>query len=200
MKGYGIMNPKSKVAKSKPKSASIKQKKIPSKNYIYALLILVGGIVLTLYIFEWVNVKKEEKLMNSYLITSNTIDSTIKDFDSLNQILKETSSSYFIYLSYTGDEDVYNFEKELKRIIDNYNLSDNFYYMDLTDIKENNKNYMNEIKNKLEINDIERVPALIYVHKGKIEKSNILDGINNTMLKISDIENLLDIYEYEIVK
>jgi len=194
------MNPKSKVAKSKPKSASIKQKKIPSKNYIYALLILVGGIVLTLYIFEWVNVKKEEKLMNSYLITSNTIDSTIKDFDSLNQILKETSSSYFIYLSYTGDEDVYNFEKELKRIIDNYNLSDNFYYMDLTDIKENNKNYMNEIKNKLEINDIERVPALIYVHKGKIEKSNILDGINNTMLKISDIENLLDIYEYEIVK
>lgn len=194
------MSPKSKVAKSKPKSASIKQKKIPSKNYIYALLILVGGIVLTLYIFEWVNVKKEEKLMNSYLITSNTIDSTIKDFDSLNQILKETSSSYFIYLSYTGDEDVYNFEKELKRIIDNYNLSDNFYYMDLTDIKENNKNYMNEIKNKLEINDIERVPALIYVHKGKIEKSNILDGINNTMLKISDIENLLDIYEYEIVK
>jgi len=194
------MNPKSKVAKSKPKSASIKQKKIPSKNYIYALLILVGGIVLTLYIFEWVNVKKEEKLMNSYLITSNTIDSTIKDFDSLNQILKETSSSYFIYLSYTNDEDVYNFEKELKRIIDNYNLSDNFYYMDLTDIKENNKNYMNEIKNKLEINDIERVPALIYVHKGKIEKSNILDGINNTMLKISDIENLLDIYEYEIVK
>lgn len=194
------MSPKSKVAKSKPKSTSVKQKKIPSKNYIYALLILVGGIALFLYIFEWVSVKKEEKLMNSYLITSNTIDSNIKDFDSLNQILKETSSSYFIYLSYTGDEDVYNFEKELKRVIDNYNLSDSFYYMDLTEIKENNENYLNEIKNKLNIKDIERVPALIYVHKGKIEKSNILDGINNTMLKVADIENLLDIYEYELVK
>lgn len=194
------MSPKSKVAKSKPKSTSVNQKKIPSKNYIYALLILVGGIALFLYIFEWVSVKKEEKLMNSYLITSNTIDSNIKDFDSLNQILKETSSSYFIYLSYTGDEDVYNFEKELKRVIDNYNLSDSFYYMDLTEIKENNENYLNEIKNKLNIKDIERVPALIYVHKGKIEKSNILDGINNTMLKVADIENLLDIYEYELVK
>jgi len=194
------MNPKSKVAKSKPKSASIKQKKIPSKNYIYALLILVGGIVLTLYIFEWVNVKKEEKLMNSYLITSNTIDSTIKDFDSLNQILKETSSSYFIYLGYTGDEDVYNFEKELKRIIDSYDLNDNFYYMDITEIKKDNENYLEEIKSKLNLKELDRVPAIIYVNDGKVENANILDGINNTMIKIADVETLLDVYEYELVK
>lgn len=192
-------NVKKKVAQSKPKSTVAKNKNIPSKNYIYALLILIGGIVLVLYIFEWINVKNEEKLMNSYLITSNTINSKIEDFDSLNQILKETSSSYFIYLSHTGNEDIYKFEKELKRIIDNYNLSDNFYYMDLTKLKENNENYLNEVNNKLNIR-LEQIPALIYVKNGKIEENNILDGINGTMLKVSDIENLLDIYEYEIIK
>ena len=183
-----------------PKAKTIKNNKIPSKNYVYALLILIGGIILALYIFEWINVKKEEKLMNSYLISSNTINSSIKDFDSLSQILKETSTSYFIYFGYREDEEVYNFEKELKRVIDNYNLSDNFYYMDLTEIKKNNENYLNEIKTRLNIKEIERVPAIIYVHKGKIESSNILDGIGDSALKISDLENLLDIYEYEKVK
>ena len=204
MKGYDVMSQKaksgSKVAESKPKRAVAKQKKIPSKNYLYAFLILVGGILLVLYIFEWINVKNEEKLMTSYLISSNTINSSIEDFDSLTQILSETSSSYFIYLSYTGDEEIYNFEKELKRIIDNYNLSDNFYYVDLTKIKENNENYIEEINNKLNIKNLEKVPAIIYVKDGKIIDSNILDGINNTSLKIADLENLLDIYEFEQVK
>ena len=105
---------------------SQKSKKINPQNYLYALLVLVGGIIITLYIFEWINVKKEEKLMTSYLISSKTIDSTISDFDSLNQIRQEAPSSYFIYLSYTGNEDIYNFEKELKRVIDKYDLNNNF--------------------------------------------------------------------------
>jgi len=204
MKGYGKMSTKSKIAKkvaqSKPKSASIKNKNIPSKNYLYALLVLVGGILIVLYIFEWINVRNEEKLMTSYLISSNTINSSIEDFDSLTQVLTETSSSYFIYLGYTGDEDVYQFEKKLKRVIDNYSLSDSFYYFDLTKLKEDNDNYLDEVKNKLKVKTLEKVPAIIYVHNGKIEDSNVLDGINNTMLKISDLENLLDIYEFEQVK
>ena len=115
VKGYDEMNSKSqnnnKIVASK-KSKVVMEKNIPSKNYIYALLILIGGIVLALYIFEWINVKTEEKLMTSYLISSNTINSSIEDFNSLSQILKETSSSYFIYFGYTGDEDVYEFETD----------------------------------------------------------------------------------------
>lgn len=202
VKGYDEMNSKSqsskKVAQKKPKIAI--EKNIPSKNYIYAILILIGGIVLALYIFEWINIKNEEKLMTSYLISSNTINSSIEDFNSLSQILKETSSSYFIYFGYTGDEGVYEFEKELKRVIDNYKLSDNFYYFDLSKVKEENENYLNDIKKTLNIISIEKVPAIIYVHKGKIVDANILDGVNGTMLKVADLENLLDIYEYELVK
>lgn len=191
-------NVKKKVTSSKKKRV-VDTKKIPLKNYVYAFLVLLGGILIVLYIFEWINVKKEEKLMNSYLITSSTINSKIEDFDSLKQILNETSSSYFIYLSYTGNEDVYKFEQELKKVIDNYGLNDNFYYMDLTKIMNDNENYLELVNNNLNIN-IDRVPVIIYVKDGKIEGNNILDGINGTMLKVADVENLLDIYDYELIK
>jgi len=201
MKGYDIMNPKKKNAtKSSRKKNNKNERYINPKNYIYALFILVGGILLVLYLFEWYQVKQEEKLMTSYLISSNTIESSVSDLDSLNQIRQEAPSSYFIYIGYTGDEDVYKFEKELKRVIDKYKLNDEFYYLDLTKLKEKNENYLEEVNNKLEIKELEKVPAIIYVKDGKILNSNILDGVKDTILKIEDLEQLLDVYEFETVK
>jgi len=205
MKGYEIMNSK-KQDSTKTISGSTKKKVTKSsnyvspKNYLYAFLILVGGIILTLYIFEWYQVKKEEKLMTSYLISSKTIESSIEDLDSLNQIRQEAPTSYFIYISYTGDENVYDFEKELKRVIDKYKLNDIFYYVDLTSDKQNNEDYLEKIKNKLDLKDLKNIPVIIYVHEGKILDSNVLDGINDTLLKVEDLEKLLDIYEFEAVK
>jgi len=181
------------------KTTNKNDKYISPKNYIYAFLILVGGIVLTLYIFEWYQVKQEEKLMTSYLISSNTIESNITDIESLEQITQEAPSSYFIYIGYTGDEDVYNLEKELKRVIDKYKLNDEFYYLDITNLKNKNQDYLKEINSKLDV-DLENVPAIIYVNEGKILDSNVLDGVNDTKLKVSDFEQLLDIYEFEIIK
>lgn len=181
------------------KTTNKNDKYISPKNYIYAFLILVGGIVLTLYIFEWYQVKQEEKLMTSYLISSNTIESNITDIESLEQITQEAPSSYFIYIGYTGDEDVYNLEKELKRVIDKYKLNDEFYYLDITDLKNENQDYLKEINSKLDVN-LENIPAIIYVNEGKILDSNVLDGVNDTKLKVSDFEQLLDIYEFEIIK
>lgn len=181
------------------KTTNKNDKYISPKNYIYAFLILVGGIVLTLYIFEWYQVKQEEKLMTSYLISSNTIESNITDIESLEQITQEAPSSYFIYIGYTGDEDVYNLEKELKRVIDKYKLNDEFYYLDITDLKNKNQDYLKEINSKLDVN-LENIPAIIYVKEGKILDSNVLDGVNDTKLKVSDFEQLLDIYEFEIIK
>lgn len=195
------MSPKKKVAtKSSSKKSTKNERYINPKNYLYAILILAGGILLALYLFEWYQVKREEKLMTSYLISSNTIKSSVNDMDSLNQIRQEAPSSYFIYIGYTGNEDVYNFEKDLKRVIDKYNLNDIFYYVDLTKLKEKNNNYLDEIKNKLEIKEIEKIPAIIYVKDGKITDSNILDGVNETILKIEDFEQLLDLYEFETIK
>ena len=197
------MNKKSQVkssrSKKKPNIDKELTKNVSLKNYSYAILVFFGIILVVLYIFEWVNVKKDERLMNSYLLTSNTIDSKIEDLASLKQIMQEVPSSYFIYFGYTNDEDVYDLEVSLKKVIDKYELSDNFYYFDVTKMKEDNENYITEINNSLEI-DMERTPAIIYVVDGEIKSSNILDGVSDTMLKVADLENLLDIYEYEAVK
>ena len=78
------------------------------------------------------------------MISSKTIESSIKDIDSLVQILEEAPSSYFIYFSYTEDENIYKYEKELKRVIDKYKLNDSFYYVDVTSMKKENENYIED--------------------------------------------------------
>lgn len=172
---------------------------VSPKNYLYAVLVFIGIVLVILYVLKWYQVKRDERLMTSYLISSNTIVSSVSDLDSLNQIMLEAPSSYFIYLGYTNDEEVYNLECNLKNVIDKYNLNDIFYYVDLTNLKGNNKNYLEEIAKKLNINEIKSLPAIIYVTDGKIEKTNILDGVKNTKFKVEDLEKLLEIYEFDIV-
>ena len=180
-----------------PKNA--KKKKIEPVNYFYALLILVGCVLLVLYIFKWYDVKQEEKLMNSYLITSNTIQNNVEDLNSLNLIRQEAPSSYFIYLSYHGDEKVYELEKKLKPIIDKYDLNDLFYYVDLTKLKEED-GYLDKVNDALDVKDIENIPAIIYVNEGKINKKDILDGTSDSILSVNDLEDLLELYEFDAVK
>ncbi len=171
---------------------------IEPKNYIYAVLVFVGIILVVLYIFSWYNVKKSEKLMESYLISTRTIESSIKDINSLEQITQEAPSSYFIYLGYTNDEDVYNLEVSLKKIIDKYKINDSFYYLDLTEMKENNSNYLSDVASSLKVDNINNIPAIIYVNEGQIV--DVLDGNNNTLLQAKDFEQLLNNYDFELIK
>lgn len=171
---------------------NITEREIPFKNYIYAVLLLTGVILLVLYLFSWYNIKKEEKLMNSYLINSKTIESKIDDLDSLEQTLTEAPLSYFVFISYTGNEEIYNLERNLKRVIDKYKLNDSFYYVDSTNNKKDS-NYINNLNNIFKTNKIEEIPVLIYVEKGSIKE--ILNNI-----KIDDFKKLLDTYEFKTVK
>lgn len=201
------MSPKKAVATKKATKSSeekkvvkvsAKERYINPRNYLYAALILVGGILLVFLIFNWYNSKKEEQLLVSYLISSNTIESSIDDLDSISLIKQEAPSSYFIYMSYTKDETIYNFEKDLKKLIDKYKLNDIFYYVDLTKLKENNDNYLNLIKESLGLKELSKLPALVYVKDGEVKE--VLDGVKNTLLKVTDVEQLLDIYEFQTIK
>ncbi len=193
------MSPKKKAV-TKKVSSKKETKNVGFKNYLYAFLILVGGIAFIFLSFKWYQLKTEEKLMKSYLITSNTVVTTISDLDEFNHIMQESPASYFIYLSYTGDKNVYEMEKDLKIVIDKYNINDIFYYIDVTELKKNNQDYLNKIKETLNIPDLERVPAVVYVNEGEILNRNILDGVKGTNFKAEDLESLLEIYEYDTVK
>ncbi len=191
-----------KVAVSKKRNSSIRKENttiVNPRNYLYALLILVGGILIVWYAFSWYQVKREEKLMDSYLISTNTISSNITDINALTQVIQESPSSYFIYIGYREDEDVYKLEKDLKKIIDKYKLNDMFFYFDVTDLKEKDDNYLEEIKKVLKIDNLSKVPAIIYINNGEIAKENVLCGVKNTLLKARDLENLLEIYDFDAI-
>ena len=186
--------------KMKKNNKNEKNRTIKPQNYFYSILILVVGIFLTLYIFKWYQIKKEQKLMTSYLLSSNTIESAINDFDTLEQVIQESPSSYFIYLSYTGNERIYNFERKLKALIDNYKLNDAFYYVDLTNLMKNNSNYLDIIMDKLTLKNIKSLPIIIYVNEGSINEDNILGGNTTFDIKISEFENLLKSNGFNTIK
>ena len=168
---------------------------IPIKNYLLALLVLIGGIALIVYIFEWYQVKEAEKYMESYLLKSKTINNSIDDINLYSQVIQEAPTDYFIVIGYKNDEEEYLFEKKLKKIIDDYELNDLVFYIDVTDLMQK-ENYLDVINKNIKTN-ISNVPAIIYVKDRTIDEDNIVTKDENGTINLNKFEKILEIYEYE---
>lgn len=156
------------------------------KRILITLGVIIGIIFLVLYFYKWHQVKSEEEYQKSYLVTTNTISLETNDISEIKAVLSETPSDYFVYISYTKDKDIYNLEQSLKPLIDRYNINNSFYYIDVTDIKETNHNYKEDIAKELNINKnkIPNVPIILYFEDGKL----VQDGVYNA----KDFEKLLE--------
>lgn len=176
------------MAKKKSKKNNINFKKI-----FYFILGFLLIIFLTWYIISWKNVKQEEKLMNSYLITSNTLSVEIKDLSETVQVLKESPSEYFVYISYTNDEKIFNFEKKLKKLIDNYNLKDEFYFVNVTNIKDD-ENFYSEINDTFNTKLINNIPCILHFKNNELKKVIYNKDLNKTY---TNFENLLKENEFD---
>ena len=176
------------MAKKKSKKNNINFKKL-----FYFILGFLLIIFLIWYIISWKNVKQEEKLMNSYLITSNTLSVEIKDLSETVQVLKESPSEYFVYISYTNDEKVFNFEKKLKKLIDNYNLKDEFYFVNVTNIKDD-ENFYSEINETFNTKLISNIPSILHFKNNELKKVIYNKDLNKTY---TDFENLLKENEFD---
>ena len=176
------------MAKKKSKKNNINFKKL-----FYFIIGFLLIIFLIWYIISWKNVKKEEKLMNSYLITSNTLSVEIKDLSETIQVLKESPSEYFVYISYTNDEKVYSLEKKLKKLIDNYNLKDEFYFVNVTNIKDD-ENFYKEINNTFNTKLINNIPYILHFKNNELKKVIYNKDLNKTY---TNFENLLKENEFD---
>lgn len=170
-----------------------KKNNIDFKKMFYFIIGLLLIIFLIWYIISWKNVKQEEKLMNSYLITSNTLSVEIKDLSETIQVLKESPSEYFVYISYTNDEKVYSFEKKLKKLIDNYNLKDEFYFVNVTNIKDN-ENFYSEINNTFNTKLINNIPCILHFKNNELKKVIYNKDLNKTY---TNFEYLLKENEFD---
>lgn len=160
-----------------------KDKENHTKKGVYALLIIIGIVFLFLYINKWQEVKELEKYLNSYLIETNTISLEMTDIDEINNVLSEAPSYYFVYISYTKDKDVHKLEEKLKPLIDEYHLQNYFYFINVTDIKDTNKDYLDDIASELNLStDIKDIPTILYFKDG-----SFISSVDNA----KDFEELL---------
>lgn len=168
------------------------EKFIPVKNYILAAIIVVVIIGLTWYGFAWYNVLKENKVSTSYLVKEKYISNEIADLNEIGDIFTEAPDSYFVYISYTGDEQVYNMEKSIKDLIKEYNLSEQIYYLNVTSIKDE-ENYLDKINETLNLTDrkVVKVPSILYFYEGKLVE--MTDTKSDGLMTKSDFQKLIEI-------
>lgn len=170
-------------------------KKIMTPKTIGIIVCVALAIILVfVYIYVWGANKNKAKLDKSYLLDTQTISLEIKNLDEINQILAEAPTEYFILVSYTGANDVYNLENGLKKIIDDYKLNDSFYYLDITDIK-NDDNYLARINNAFNTDKIKKVPVILYYKDGKLV--DIVSRLDDNCIKAADFQKLLDQNDFE---
>ena len=169
---------------------------VPIKNYVIVALMAIGVIALVLYAFCWRKVLQESKYATSYLIQANIISNEINDLDELSDVLSEAPDTYFIYISYTGSEEVYKMEKELAALIKEYHIEEQVYLLNVTSIKKED-NYIDKINKALNLTDkkVTRVPTIIYYRDGKA--IDIIKQEDNNIMNIGNFEKLLNVNKVE---
>ena len=116
------------------------------------------------------------------------------DYSELTNTILELNSNSFIYLSYEGNEEIYNFEKRLRKTIKQYDLEDNFIYVNCSTVI-NEDSTISSLKNILSTGNSNIIlPAIIYFKDNEpIDYIDSLEGL----LSIGSFQQLLDKYELE---
>lgn len=180
--------------KEEKKQVAEAKHRISQRNIYIIIGIVIVLAVVGFYFFRLQQARNEEKLNSSYLISSGTVSLEIKNLDEVSQILLESPTEYFVLITYTGNEDTYNLEEGIKTIIDDYKLSDSFYYLNIESIMDSD-NYLTRLNSAFNTDKITTVPIILYFKDGKLIDTVTRDDTN--IINAGDFQKLLDIYEYE---
>lgn len=156
-------------------------------RYLRLFIIIAVTVLLTVLLCNLYKSYQNNKLNKGYI---SKYVSTIK-YEELDSSLAELGDKYYIYFGYTGNEDVYKLEKDIKRVVFNNHLEDNFLYVNVDNDQDVNNKILN-VNEMLKINMIKKLPAIVYLNKNEVV--SVIDSSNH-FLNVSDFNNLLDIYE-----
>ena len=89
-------------------------------------------------------------------------------------------------------------EKDLAKLIKKYDLSENFYYIDITDIKDT-EGYIDKLNKSLGLTDIKitQVPTIIYFKDNEVLKNGIIERKDDKLMTANDFQKLLDLNNIE---
>lgn len=163
-------------------------KKIPKKNYIILGVLAVLVVLLVWYIGQWIEAYKFNKLGIS--IISESINTVNKN--ELEVSLAETNQ-IILYVGYTHNNEIRNFEKELLKRIKSKNLNEFMIYYNITDELEDDE-YLESLRKQFKNLSplINKAPMFIYVKNS--EGIEVKDS-NETMITVKDYDELILKYE-----
>ena len=174
--------------KEEKKQVAEAKHRISQRNIYIIIGIVIVLAVVGFYFFRLQQARNEEKLNSSYLISSGTVSLEIKNLDEVSQILLESPTEYFVLITYTGNEDTYNLEEGIKTIIDDYKLSDSFYYLNIESIMDSD-NYLTRLNSAFNTDKITTVPIILYFKDGELIDSVTRDDAN--IINAGDFQKLL---------
>ncbi len=187
---------KKKMQEKKPinkKKKISEEKKIEEffspRKYIVVGIILLGTVLGTLTLSTIYGNTKNIDYSKSYLVNKEIVPE-ITCNDLTNAISGERS---FIFVTHYDSEEEYELEKDLKGVIGEYRLKDDFFVFkdnqECGSIKDNES-----LKETLKLSEsIDTVPTILYYKDG--EFVDYVKREDPKMIEAADFVKLLDIYE-----
>lgn len=165
-------------------------------KYLFLIAVFIIAILAVSGVYTIINYETSNKYQTSYLVDTNTIKrDNVVDYNNAATYFGGLTGDYYIYISYTNNKNVYNLEKQLRKVIKNYNLEDKFYYINIDSLK-NDSNVTDEVNAYLGYRDakVSQVPTIVYVNKSNVVRiENIIARDDNSMMSLGDFQKLLDI-------
>ena len=165
-------------------------------SYVLIIVIIIIGFVEYLI---YSNNSNNTTVTTPYIVSEKVLNnSNIIELEDAKFKLSSLVGDYFIYLNYTSGS-ANNFEKELQKMINKYDLKNSFYYINIDKVKdEDNKE---ELVNKYlgyKNNIVTKLPTVIYVDRnGEVRKENIIIKKDNETMTIGDFQKILDINQFK---
>ncbi len=173
-----------------------KREKIDIRKYVNYVLAMIAIVLVAVIAVKLYGTYQSNKLSESVF---SRMASTMQ-YDDIENVTSEMSTDGFILVSYVKNEEVANFERDLKRTIIDKELQNNIFYLDATDLMLE-ENYIATLNSKFDLeghNAIEELPAILYYREGKLMTT--ISSTQNRMLTSGDFEQLLDSYEISYKK
>lgn len=165
---------------------------VPIKNYYILAIIAIVTIGFVFYLVDWYQNSQENKPGVSVL--SGTV-SEVKSDELSNYLLD--NPNIVIYLASSKDENNKGFEKKLKKYLLDEEISNEFVYLDINEIKD--KAFYNEFVNNYYDEDLKNknisldyFPNMVLVKDGKVK--DVLIKYDSS-IKINEVEEFLQRHE-----
>jgi len=167
-----------------------KEKITPKKNYIIVLMVSILVILLSLYV-RIIYLNNRGNVDKSIFESENSLVSTI-NIDDIDFVTSE-SNDIVIYVGYNGVPEIKSMERRLYREIVKNEYTDKVLYLNVTDLKDNNK-YISKLKEKFPNikGDISDAPMMVYIKNGEA-----IEAVNSEfkMIDYTVLEKLFNKYE-----